>query len=514
MNPWEALGIGQDVAVADLRRRYAALIKQFRPETHPQDFARIRAAYEVVLPIARRREFEAAGPAEPVVAPQSDAAVEETPHAPAADLSPNTEDEIAIDNDAITAVPVADEALAQAEEPRLAAHFRRFHALAESAAGTGDEALLPELRALLQARAQATLDDSQALEFALTRWFVEAGMPPLTLLFEAGRAFDWHHHAARLSTWLSPWALRQMEARLSMSRDLVHARHFSGNAWLRRLHSPRTEMSVVASGPATLEALRWAERWAHASDDAGAPALAACLNPLTLRRLRGRVLLTTDLIAGALVASAAPDLAGAAIYAVIGTAITFALRQALLWARSAPGRYRGPPAIARFLSQHRAITILAVGVSAASGIAFFLPADAGPASMVAGTLLLAPVSLLVMAQVWNVISFLERCAAELFAWRDAVDRLEFDRFLRGRVTAQAGAPFGSRLGRMVRWKAIPAALRFEAVEIALRARPARPPLFARLAALRRRPSLPRVLWFGAWIVFAILRVAHVIGANH
>ena len=56
MNPWETLGVEHDVAVADLRRRYAALIKEFRPETHPQDFARICEAYEVVLPLARRRE--------------------------------------------------------------------------------------------------------------------------------------------------------------------------------------------------------------------------------------------------------------------------------------------------------------------------------------------------------------------------------------------------------------------------------------------------------------------------
>ena len=224
MTPWEILGVAPDVAVADLRRRYAALIKEFRPETHPQDFARIREAYESVLAIARRREAESV---EAAAAAERAVAVEEV--AAPADDPPEV----------VQAITASDAELEVARPdpgaPDLGTRFHRFHELAAAAAGTRDEAFLPELRALLRARASASLDDSQALEFALLRWFIESEQPPLTLLFETGRDFDWHLHPARLSSWLSPWALRQMEARLSLSRDLVHARHFSGNAWLRRV---------------------------------------------------------------------------------------------------------------------------------------------------------------------------------------------------------------------------------------------------------------------------------------
>ena len=207
MNPWETLGVSADVGVADLRRRYAALIKEFRPETHPLDFARIREAYEVVLPYARRREAAAEEEAEQAALSSDaapDSAVAETP-APAQADATTPVDSLTVDADAPVIVAMAsDEPRANDAEPDLATRFRRFHALAESVQGTRDEALLAQLRVLLLARTRASLDDSQALEFALTRWFVESESPPLTLLFEVGRAFDWHHHESRLGSWLTP----------------------------------------------------------------------------------------------------------------------------------------------------------------------------------------------------------------------------------------------------------------------------------------------------------------------
>lgn len=505
MDPWETLGVSRDVAVADLRRRYAALIKEFRPETHPQDFARIRAAYEVVLPFARRREQEAFEEvAELAIDVASDASMASPP-----DAALSIEDEIATGHAAITVVLASDAYDASSQEddePGLAVHFRRFHVLAESAVGMLDASLLPELHALLQARTRATLDDSQALEFALMRWFIEAGTPPLTLLFETGRAFDWHRHPARMSPWLSAWTLRRMETRLQLSRDLVYARRFTGNAWLRRLHSPRRARSLLASRAAVLEALRWAERWQHASDDADAPHLASALNPHTLRRIRGRELLTTDVLTGVVVAWAARDLVDALLCAVVATAAVLALRLLGQWLRPAPGRYRLPAPIARFIGEHRGVMLLGMATLAALGAALALPEAAGTASLVAGTVLVAPVLLILLRFLWDGISWLERCGAALFAWRGAVDRLEFDHFI-SRPFASTHA-IEARWSQVTRWKAIPAALRFETVEIATRARPARPMLFRRLATLRQKPSLGRKLWFGAWIVFAIARAVH------
>ena len=522
MTPWQALGVNQDIGVADLRRRYAALIKEFRPETHPQDFARIREAYEVALPFARHRELTAAQET-PVSVEESLGDVRAVPDEPAEDAAPapsadpfplvidatplSIDDALAIDDDAIGLLPDTPETTVEDEEPELAARFRRFHALAASAVGTRDEAFLPELRALLQARAHATLDDSQALEFALMRWFIEAPTPPLTLLFETGRSFDWHSHIVRLSSWLSPWALRHMEARLAMSRDLVFARHFSGNAWLRRLHSPRTTLTPFASRAATIEASSWARRWEQASEDADAAALASSLNSRVQRRLGGRQLLTTDLLMGLVLAGTASDLGEAALYAVVGTAIVFALRLALMWIRPAPGHYRLPQAVGNNLG---IAFVLVIGLAGA-GAAMFAAPDVGDVTVAIAGMMIAPATLLGLAMAWNGLSWLERGVAEAFSWRDAVDRLEFDRLVNGRAATDAAAPFGSRLGLVARMKAIPEALRFRTVEIALRARPARPLLLRRFSYRGRQTSVPRMLWFGAWALFAILRLVHAIG---
>ena len=180
MNPWQALGVAPDIAVADLRRRYAALIKEFRPETHPLDFARIREAYEVVLPHARRREALAAERAEDEAEDAEVATVQveevaETSEAASDPAPPVIEAEAdAAPIEVIAPPPVEQTPSEEEPEPALAAHFRRFHDQAAAARGSDDEAHLPALRALLQARTLATLDDSQALEFALMRWFIEA----------------------------------------------------------------------------------------------------------------------------------------------------------------------------------------------------------------------------------------------------------------------------------------------------------------------------------------------------
>ncbi|HEV3447032.1 MAG TPA: J domain-containing protein, partial [Gemmataceae bacterium] len=48
-NPYQLLGVGHDVLPRDLRKAYTALIRVYKPEQHPEEFRRIREAYETVL---------------------------------------------------------------------------------------------------------------------------------------------------------------------------------------------------------------------------------------------------------------------------------------------------------------------------------------------------------------------------------------------------------------------------------------------------------------------------------
>lgn len=49
LNPFDVLGISRNAARPDVRRAYAALLRRFRPETHPRQFQRIRESFEAVL---------------------------------------------------------------------------------------------------------------------------------------------------------------------------------------------------------------------------------------------------------------------------------------------------------------------------------------------------------------------------------------------------------------------------------------------------------------------------------
>jgi len=543
MTPWDALGVGQDIAVADLRHRYASLIKEFRPETHPQDFARIREAYEVALPFARRRAIEleeaqeARTRAEPEERPAEsvDLDVDEAAEAAPAEPVPEVvvplqiidtvplgiDDEIAAPVTTIAALPEIADATPgpdpdpESREPDLAEHFHRFHALAESATGTNDQAWLPELRLLLQARTQASLDDSQALEFALTRWFIESPAPPLTLLFETGRAFDWHAHVMRLSAWLSPWALRQMEARLALSRDLVYARHFSGSTLLRQLHSPRPGVRLFVLRPAALEAQAWAERWRHASEDADALALADSLDKPALARLRGFA--STDLLTGLVAASLMPDAFLAIVAGVITTALVFVARRAFQAVERLPERHRmrrfSRPVVAFARLVATQLTLFGAGAAILGvfGVVVIANGSATPGEIVAAALLVVPALLFATTLAWRIAAYVELVVALLFQWREAVDRLEFDRFVNSRAMPMQGPPFGARLRLADRLRAIQPAMALQAREIAQRERPprARPfrLFFRRLQFINAngKPSWPRLLWFGAWILFVIMR---------
>ncbi|CAG1022824.1 Lysophospholipid transporter LplT [Patescibacteria group bacterium] len=56
MNNYQILGVDYDADEREIKRAYAKLIKEFRPDSHPTEFARIRSAYEVLLDDCRYRQ--------------------------------------------------------------------------------------------------------------------------------------------------------------------------------------------------------------------------------------------------------------------------------------------------------------------------------------------------------------------------------------------------------------------------------------------------------------------------
>lgn len=61
-DPYEVLGVARDVSEKDLKRRYFALLRQFPPETHPDEFNRVQRAYDVLKDPEARAALESTGP--------------------------------------------------------------------------------------------------------------------------------------------------------------------------------------------------------------------------------------------------------------------------------------------------------------------------------------------------------------------------------------------------------------------------------------------------------------------
>jgi curved DNA-binding protein CbpA len=57
-NPYEILGIAREASTGQIKKAYFNLVKQYSPETHGEQFKRIRHAYERLRDQEKRRETD------------------------------------------------------------------------------------------------------------------------------------------------------------------------------------------------------------------------------------------------------------------------------------------------------------------------------------------------------------------------------------------------------------------------------------------------------------------------
>ena len=58
INPYKTLGISREVSDLEIKRAYFKKIKEFPPETHPEEFKNIRRAYEQLKTLSQRIETD------------------------------------------------------------------------------------------------------------------------------------------------------------------------------------------------------------------------------------------------------------------------------------------------------------------------------------------------------------------------------------------------------------------------------------------------------------------------
>ncbi|TBU91587.1 J domain-containing protein [Phytopseudomonas dryadis] len=140
MNPWKLLGLDAGADTRSIKRRYAQLLKQHRPDDDAEAFQRLREAYEQALRLAAAGSDEASAPAcEPALAsagqPRPSAVADEGSPLALAPLAAVTRDADvqARIGQLLDAASSLDEALRRAREQGLEADFQR-HLLARCAA--------------------------------------------------------------------------------------------------------------------------------------------------------------------------------------------------------------------------------------------------------------------------------------------------------------------------------------------------------------------------------------------
>ena len=259
MNFRKVLGIPYDADERAVKRAYSALIKQYRPDTHPAEFAEVREAYEAAMQALRHRRqweeegeqdftgtepvaeaFAGASPAKVRTEARADQAFErvltEPPVLAPPDAAPSGPPEF---ERVVTEPPVlppfdvppieemeTSPVLGDAET--LEAMLAEF----EDHGGTASEdEQLQRYRAHARRLADWPLDFQMDYEQGLLSWLLFSGNPSLLVFQEADRRYDWDSASMDIMRGYGNGA-RQRYAGLQQLAGLFAAARMARNPFL------------------------------------------------------------------------------------------------------------------------------------------------------------------------------------------------------------------------------------------------------------------------------------------
>ncbi|HEX2543771.1 MAG TPA: hypothetical protein VHL79_02770 [Ramlibacter sp.] len=282
VDAWDTLGIAPTSDEGAIRKAYAARAREWRPESHPREFALLREAYEALLRAAR--EEIAALEQEPV-GPQAEAA---TPvHADPAQAAVHAE--------------VGDNASAKDAKRPYAAAQALVEALGRCYSEQGERdavALLYEHHASLS---EQTIDARLEWEVVLLHSLLTAATPPVALVFEADRLLRWREREHDVVQMLGQDAVPRLNTVLEIAWEAMYARHFCPNRWYARLFGTRP-LRWFGMMSQVMGARRTQAYWTDATQRAGMEPLQQMLDTQAQARISGLMLLSTDVLLAAVLA--------------------------------------------------------------------------------------------------------------------------------------------------------------------------------------------------------------------
>lgn len=284
---WNRLGLEPTNDVAVIRRAYAALIRQYRPDTHPAEFSQIREAYEAAMQLARE---------EPGVSPEPVGGDERQTHEPG--FAPTAPDALP----APEAQPADPANLADLAGPSFDARGW-LQALHDCQRDAGDEAARSLLHEQVAGLGLQTIDARLDYEAHLLHWLMASEEPPLAVVFEGARLLRWPERRDDVAQIFGDGGARRLGLLMEMSYEYIYARHFSSNRWHPRLFGTQPASTPRFGSQAHVQSARaMAGYWRQLCATGGLPRLEERLNAVVLRCLQGQLLLSTDVLLALVVA--------------------------------------------------------------------------------------------------------------------------------------------------------------------------------------------------------------------
>lgn len=294
-SPWQVLGVEPTTDEQAIRRAYAALVRQYRPDSHPAEFAKVREAYEHALHLSRHLQWQ-----EEVDAAQASSVAE--PDMP--EQAPEAPVEVVANGMAVTAAEPQEE-VEPPPEPELAIPvFDPQQALSDLAAAyneQGDMAAAALLHDHIALTAQSTIDARLDYEWLFLRSLLVSETPPLALVFEGDRCFRWSSRFDDVARMFDDRGARRLAELIEMADQWMFSRSFAANPWQRRLFAdPKERMPWFGMSSLVFGARAVVTRWAAQCGQLQTPLLEGRLHPVARRRVSGAVLLSSDIVLGLL----------------------------------------------------------------------------------------------------------------------------------------------------------------------------------------------------------------------
>lgn len=278
MDAFRELGLDWEADEAAARRAYAKLIKQYRPDSHPVEFARIREAYETVLHYCRMRHEDDAGQEEEPLERQPaaeqvrrEAALDEPVPLEPVPFEPGPRVRVVVD------VPAShdDSALVSEMIGELDGH-----APAESEAR-----MLQIYSDQAQAISACSLDVQMDYQEKLREWLLLSGHTPLMLINEVAARYGWREQTLEIGRQYGFDAAKRLEMLIALSGMYAKIMPRPG-PYLQVDGVLNQQPPLIASHFGAEQAQMQLRRWRAACDQIGMPELAGRLGYASLRKVQ------------------------------------------------------------------------------------------------------------------------------------------------------------------------------------------------------------------------------------